>query len=624
MPVVARKRIAPMSMMVNVFNPSLALLTDLYELTMAYGYWRSGMADREAVFHLAFRRPPFEGGYAVAAGLASVIEYVKKLQFGDGDLAYLAQQQGNDGKPLFDRGFLVHMRRLRFNLEIDAVPEGTVVFANEPLVRVKGPLMQAQIVETALLNMINFQTLIATKAARICQAAKGDPVIEFGLRRAQGVDGAISATRAAYVGGCAATSNVLAGKIFGIPTKGTHAHSWVMSFNSELEAFEAYAKVSPNNCIFLVDTYNTLDGVRNAITVGKSLHERGHELAGVRLDSGDLAYLSIEARRMLDEAGFGKAKILASNDLDEHLIVDLKQQGAAIGVWGVGTKLATAFDQPALGGVYKLSALRDANGRWEHKLKLSEQVAKVSVPGILQVRRFKTDGAFVADAIYDTLIGIGTGIGESCTIVDPSDHTRRKKIPASVAHEDLLVPVFREGKCVYEQPPLPAIRQRTIDQLAMLHPTVKRFKNPHRYPAGLEKKLFELRTSLILKAKDLHDEAAATAEPEFRRQEEPHHAMEDPETVPQSVEAEQEQPEARREPPKPAPKPAVPQVAIPPRPKFAGIGAKHGQVPAGSSVRVSVRRNEAQRERERGGGPEASFFGSGGGGGGGGGDGKDK
>src|SRR5947207_3267000 len=275
-------------MMVNVFNPSLALLTDLYQLTMAYGYWKSGMAEREAVFHLAFRKPPFEGGYAIACGLSSAIDYVKKLQFGDGDLAYLAQQHGNDGKPLFDRAFTVYLRRLRFNLEIDAIPEGTVVFGNEPLVRVKGPLLQCQIVETALLNLINFQTLIATKSARICQAATGDPVLEFGLRRAQGIDGAISATRAAYVGGCAATSNVLAGKMFGIPVKGTHAHSWVMSFDDELESFHAYAQAMPNNAVFLVDTYNTLDGVRKAIEAGRALRSRGRELAGIRLDSGDL------------------------------------------------------------------------------------------------------------------------------------------------------------------------------------------------------------------------------------------------------------------------------------------------------------------------------------------------
>jgi nicotinate phosphoribosyltransferase len=559
-----------MSMMVNVLNPSLALLTDLYQLTMAYGYWKSGLADREAVFHLSFRKPPFAGGYAIAAGLASVIEYVKKLQFGDGDLAFLAQLQGNDGKPLFDRAFLVYMRRLRFNLDIDAVPEGTVVFANEPLVRVKGPLLQCQIVESAMLNMINFQTLIATKSARICQAAKGEPVLEFGLRRAQGVDGAISGSRAAFIGGAAATSNVLAGKIFGIPVKGTHAHSWVMSFDSEPDAFDAYAKALPNNCIFLVDTYDTLEGVRNAIAQGKKLRERGYELAGIRLDSGDLAYLSIEARKLLDAEGFTQTKILASNDLDEHLIADLKQQGAAIDTWGVGTKLVTAFDEPALGGVYKLSALHDAEKKWRHKIKRSEQTAKVSIPGILQVRRYRTESGFVADAIYDTL----TGIEDTCTIVDPLDVTRRKTVDAGTAHEDLLVPIFREGKAVYDQPPLVQIRQRTSEQLAMLHPSIRRFANPHRYPAGLEQKLFELRNNLIVGAQPAAHSAKPTAQPWAS-----------------------ERDDVPTEAPSPGPAPAaqpVPETKTQPepqRPKFAGIGSKFGQSPRpGSNVQVNVNR----------------------------------
>lgn len=573
--------------MVNVFNPSLALLTDLYELTMAYGYWKSGLADREAVFHLAFRQAPFDGGYAVACGLTPAIDYLKKLQFGDGDLAYLAQLQGNDGKPLFDRAFLVHMRRTRSNLEIDAVPEGTVVFANEPLIRVKGPLLQAQIVESALLNFINFQTLIATKAARICQSAKGDPVIEFGLRRAQGIDGAMSASRAAYVGGCVGTSNVLAGKVFGIPVKGTHAHSWVMSFDSEPEAFEAYAKALPNNCTFLVDTYNSLEGVRHAIAVGKSLRQRGFEMAGIRLDSGDLAYFSIEARKLLDEAGFPNAKIMASNDLDEHLIADLKQQGATIGIWGVGTRLVTAFDQPALGGVYKLSALRDASGRWKHKVKLSEQLAKTSVPGILQVRRFKSDRGLVADAIYDTI----TGIDDACTIVDPNDLTRRKKIEAGVAHEDLLVPIFREGKCVYDQPPIAQVRQRAIDQLNQIDRSVKRFKNPHRYPAGLEKKLFDLRNELVLSAKELEswDDLVKVAEASTPA------APETAQAVPAPV-AEVAKPRepAKTSTEKSAPDKVVPEKPLPAaRPKFAGIGAKHGQAATGSNVRVHVKRSVA-------------------------------
>jgi nicotinate phosphoribosyltransferase len=501
-------RIAQISMTVNALNPSLALLTDLYQLTMAYGYWKTGLADRQACFHVTFRKPPFGGGYAVACGLASVIDYLKNSRFSDEDSAFLGELKGNDGRPLFDRAFLSYLQRLRFTLDIDAIPEGTAVFANEPLLRVTGPLVQAQIVETALLNMLNFQTLIATKAARVVEAARGDDVLEFGLRRAQGVDGAISATRASYVGGCAGTSNVLAGKMFGIPVGGTHAHSWVMSFHSELEAFEAYAKALPNNCVFLVDTYDTLQGVRHAIEVARRLRERGHEMTGIRLDSGDLAYLSIEARKLLDEAGFPKAKILASNDLDEYLIADLKQQGATIAVWGVGTRLVTAYDQPALGGVYKLSALRDETGKWEHKIKLSEQAVKVSVPGILQVRRYMdAQGQFIADAIYDTL----TGIGDGGTVVDPMDMTRRKAIEPAAPHEELLVPIFREGKLVYDQPPLAQTRQRAFDQLAALHPTVRRFTNPHRYPAGLEEKLFNLRNELILKARGFA--RGQTAEP---------------------------------------------------------------------------------------------------------------
>jgi nicotinate phosphoribosyltransferase len=608
--IVARAGRPTEPMMVNVFNPSLALLTDLYQLTMAYGYWKTGLADREAVFHVTFRRGPFDGQYAVACGLAAAIDFLKKIQFGDGDLAYLAQLQGNDGKPLFDRAFLVHLRRMRFTLDVDAIPEGTVVFGHEPLIRIKGPLIQAQIVETALLNLVNFQTLIATKSARICYAAKGDPVLEFGLRRAQGIDGAISASRAAYVGGCDATSNVLAGKLFNIPVRGTHAHSWVMCFDSELEAFEAYAKAMPNNCVFLVDTYNTHEGVRHAIEVGRAMRQRGHEMVGIRLDSGDLAYLSIEARRMLDAAGFPNAKILASNDLDERLIADLKQQGATIGVWGVGTKLVTAFDQPALGGVYKLSALKDASGKWQHKVKLSEQTAKVSIPGIQQVRRFRAarDNQFIADAIYDTLAGIDESAAVS--IVDPNDMTRRKHVEPGTPFEDLLVPIFRDGKCVYDQPPLAQVRQRTLDQLAALHPTVKRFTNPHRYPAGLEKKLFDLRTELILKARQIPASevsrleaeaftAAANAEPTNGSQAPAQPADEPPVNAEPSPPP---PPPSAPSTPAPAQPPKKPEVHVPPRPKFAGIGAKHGQLPPGSNVRVNPRQQNKPPFFPRGGG----------------------
>jgi nicotinate phosphoribosyltransferase len=489
----------------SVYRQSLALLTDLYQLTMGYGYWKLGRAEREAVFHLSFRKNPFAGGFTLACGLHDAIEYLAGLRFDPEDLSYLATLHGNDSRSLFDGAFLDYLANMRFSCDVDAVPEGTVVFPHEPLVRVTGPILQAQIIETALLNLVNFQSLIATKAARVCQAARGEPVLEFGLRRAQGIDGGLSASRAAYVGGVAATSNVLAGKLFGIPVKGTHAHSWVMSFDDEPEAFEAYARAMPNNCVFLVDTYDTLQGVRHAVQVGKKLRATGHEMIGVRLDSGDLAYLSIEARRILDAGGFPRAQILASNDLDEHTIASLKQQGATIGVWGVGTRLVTAYDQPALGGVYKLSALREADGdraAWQYKIKLSEQIAKVSNPGILQVRRFGTPGDFAGDAIYDTQLGPATDAAGACTFVDPMDLTRRKTIPPGTPHEDLLVPVFRRGERVYDPPTLEMVRRRAADQLSGFHGGVKRFMNPHQYPVGLEMRLSELKTQLVLRARE--------------------------------------------------------------------------------------------------------------------------
>jgi len=491
-----------MPILTQLYRPSLALLTDLYELTMAYGYWRSGTHTKEAVFHHHFRRPPFGSGFTVACGLAPVIEFIEHLHFDDDDLAYLAGLQGNDGKPLFDGEFLDVLRGLRFECDVDAVPEGTVVFPHEPLIRVRGPILQAQILETPLLTILNFQTLIATKAARVCLAAQGDTVLEFGLRRAQGIDGGLSASRAAYAGGCHGTSNVLAGKLFGIPVGGTHAHSWVLSFDTELESFEAYARAMPNNCVFLVDTYNTLEGVRHAVEVGRWLREQGREMLGVRLDSGDLAWLSKEARRILDEGGFPEAKVYASSELDEHLVESLKLQGAKIAVWGVGTNLVTAKDDPALGGVYKLTAVREPGEPWKYKVKLSEQAVKITTPGIQQVRRFSTDGGFLADMIFDEELGAPA----APVIVDPGDLTRRKEIPAGTPHTDLLVPVFRQGKRVYDPPPLKEVRQRTVDQLAGFHGGVKRFANPHQYPAGLERGLFDLKTHLILQARGLEHE----------------------------------------------------------------------------------------------------------------------
>ena len=476
--------------------PSLTLLTDLYQLTMAYGYWRAGKVDDEAVFHMYYRSNPFGGGYAIAAGLEPAIEYLDALRFTSADVAYLRTLTGNDGKRLFPEDFLEFLLRLEFGCDIDAIPEGTVVFPQQPLVRVTGPLIQAQIVESALLNLINFQTLIATKASRVVLAAQGDPVIDFGLRRAQGIDGSLGATRAAYIGGVTATSNVLAGAKFGLPVRGTHAHSWVMSFDSEREAFETYARFMPNNVVLLVDTYDTIEGVRNAIETGRQLRERGHELAGVRLDSGDLAYLSIEARRLLDEAGFEKSSIVASNDLDENIIVSLKDQGARINVWGVGTKLVTAFDQPALGGVYKLSAIRTPGGEWQPRVKVSEQSIKTSNPGVLQVRRFTKEGEAVGDMIYNLAAGEPGHV-----MIDPLDLTRRKAFDEGFEHADLLVPVYRRGSRVYDPPPLAGVRAHRERQMSLFHDGIKRFVNPHRYPVGLEQQLFDLKTQLVLAAR---------------------------------------------------------------------------------------------------------------------------
>jgi nicotinate phosphoribosyltransferase len=474
-----------------------ALLTDLYQLTMAYGYWKTGRADQEAVFHLLFRKQPFQGGFTLCCGLADVIQYLRGFKFEKSDLEFLEELKGNDGNRLFEAAFLKYLGQLKLQLDVDAIPEGTAVFPQEPLLRIRGPILQAQLVETALLNLVNFQSLIATKAARVCLAAQGDPVVEFGLRRAQGIDGALTASRAAYIGGCSATSNVLAGKVFGIPVKGTHAHSWVMSFENELDAFNAYADAMPNNCIFLVDTYDTVQGVRRAVEVGKRLRKRGHKLGGIRLDSGDLAYLSIAARKILDAAGFKDAVIVGSNDLNENLIASLKQQGARINVWGVGTMLVTAYDQPALGGVYKLSAMRKPDGTWNHRIKLSEQAVKVTNPGVLQVRRFRARNEFLGDAIYDET----RPLPERITIVEPLDATRRKHFSQGTKFEDLLVPVLRRGKLVYDLPSLDSIRTRAQGQLAMLHPGIKRFDNPHQYPAGLELTLHEFKTELILRAK---------------------------------------------------------------------------------------------------------------------------
>ncbi|HEY1419034.1 MAG TPA: nicotinate phosphoribosyltransferase [Myxococcaceae bacterium] len=485
-----------MPLLTELYRPSLMLLTDLYQLTMAAAAWGSGAARRQTVFHLLFREPPFDGGFTVAAGLELALELLESARLEPGDLEYLAGLRGADGAPLFEDEFLAYLSRLRLEVDIDALPEGTVVFPQEPLVRVTGPVIPCMLLETPFLDLVNFQTLIATKAARICLAAGGDPVLEFGLRRAQGPDGAVSASRAAYIGGCAATSNVLAGRLLGIPVRGTHAHSWVMLFDEERQAFEAYARTMPGNTAFLVDTYDTLEGVRRAIEIGGWLKARGKPFLGVRIDSGDLAWLSKQTRALLDAAGFPEAQIYATNELDEHVIESLKQQGAPIGVWGVGTRLVTAHDDPALGGVYKLSMVREPGGRWQPRIKLSEQVAKISIPGRLQVRRFTDTTGAVADMIVDEEIPQPTRV-----MVDPLDPTRRRTLPGDAPFTELLVPAARKGRRTGEPETLEAIRARVQQQLSLFHGGVKRFLHPHRYPVGLESTLHDRRTELILAAR---------------------------------------------------------------------------------------------------------------------------
>ena len=480
----------------DIYGGSLALCTDLYQLSMACGYWKAGHSEREAVFHLTYRRPPFGGGYAIAAGIAPALEYLERLRFTDDDVAYLATLTDLTGKALFPTGFLDYLHALRFTCAVDAVPEGSLVFPHEPIVRVRGPIGQAQLVETALLTIVNFQTLIATKAARVCQAARGAPVLEFGLRRAQGFDGGLGASRAAYLGGCAATSNVLAGKLFGIPVRGTHAHSWVMFHGDELASFRAYADALPGNCTFLVDTYDTIQGVEHAITVGRELRAKGYPLGGIRLDSGDLAHLSIEARRMLDAAGFPDAKIVASNDLDETLITSLFEQGAKIDVFGVGTKLVTAFDQPALGGVYKLGASRGEDGAWRDAIKLSEQPIKISNPGILQVRRLRRGDEMVGDVIYDSESGLA-----GPALHDIEDPTRPVWSPAFETGEDLLVTMLAGGNRARPADSLEVARARAARELTQLSVRTKRFINPQPYPVGLDMHVHTRKQQLIAAAR---------------------------------------------------------------------------------------------------------------------------
>ena len=478
------------------------LLTDLYQLTMAQGYWETGQGATQACFHAYFRDYPFRGGYAVACGFDQLAELIEDFAFTSDDIAYLASLDAPGGGKLFRPEFLEYLRTFKLRVDIDAVVEGTIVFPHEPLVRVTGPIMDCQLVETALLNCVNFQTLIATKAARVCLAAHGAPVAEFGLRRAQGAGGGLWASRAAVVGGCASTSNVLAGKRYGLPVSGTHAHSWVMSFPDELTAFRAYAQEFPHNCVLLVDTYNVEQGIRNAITVGLEMRARGQRLAGIRIDSGDLAWLAKMARRMLDEAGLDDCGIVLSNDLDEYTIQSILDEGAPVTSWGVGTKLACAFDQPTLGGVYKLSATRaPGQDAWTDRLKISESAAKLTVPGVLDVRRYyNEDGRIAGDMVFD----VNTGVSGREVIVDPLDSLRQKNLSGK-RFETLLAPLARGGRVVLDAQHRNAMeaQRRCREGLACLDESQKRMLNPHTYPVGLEYGLCERRRALVGKLRGI-------------------------------------------------------------------------------------------------------------------------
>lgn len=482
-------------------NLSYPLLTDLYQLTMAQGYYEAGRTAEQACFSMYFRDYPFEGGYAIACGMAQLAELVEGYRFSEDDIAYLATLEAPGGGPLFHEGFLGYLRAFRLTCDIDAVLEGTPVFPQEPIVRVMGPIMECQMLETALLNCVNFETLIATKAARVCQAAAGRPVAEFGLRRAQGLGG-VWASRAAIVGGCASTSDVLAGKLFDVPVSGTHAHSWVMSFPDELTAFREYARIAPNNCVLLVDTYDVEQGVDNAIAVGLEMRERGERLAAIRIDSGDLTWLAKRARAKLDAAGLADVGIVLSNDLDERTIGSILGEGAPATSFGVGTKLATAFDQPTLGGVYKLSATRpDASAPWTKRLKISETAAKLTLPGVLDVRRYYDEGGQLAgDMVLDVLDGAD---GRE-VIVDPVDDLRQKDLTGK-RFVTLLSPLARSGKAVLgaDERSAMAAQARARAGLATLDETQLRLLNPHTYPVGLEHGLNEERRALVAALRNL-------------------------------------------------------------------------------------------------------------------------
>ena len=474
---------------------NFTLLTDFYELTMMQGYLKTGKHKEKVIFDMFYRKNPCGNGFAICCGLEQVVEYIRNLHFSEEDIDYL-RSLGT-----FDEDFIEYLRGFHFTGDIYAIPEGTVVFPKEPLIKVIAPVIEAQLVETAILNLVNHQSLIATKAYRVVHAAQGDGVMEFGLRRAQGPDAGIYGARAAVIAGCIGTSNVYAGQKFHMPVLGTHAHSWIMSFPTELEAFKAYARLYPNNCILLVDTYDTLkSGVKNAILCYDAMKEEGITLKrfGIRLDSGDLAYLSKKARKMLDEAGYPEAIISASNDLDENLIESLKAQGACITSWGVGTNLITSESQPSFGGVYKLAATYSDDGKWVPKIKLSENSEKITNPGNKQIYRIieKDSGKVFAD--YIALEDETFSEKEDLVLFDPIDTWKKSTLKGgSYEMRPLLVPIFLGGKLVYNCPSVEEIKAHCKKEQESLWEECRRLTNPHAVHVDLSDKLYEMKKGML-------------------------------------------------------------------------------------------------------------------------------
>lgn len=469
---------------------NLTMLTDLYQLTMMNGYYKKGVENDTAVFDVFFRKNVCEGGYTIVCGIEEIVHYINNLSFNEHDLDYLRSLN------LFDEDFIGFLRDFKFTGDIYAVEDGSVMFPGEPIIVVKAPLYQAQLVETAILSIVNFMTLIATKASRVCNAAGGDPVLELGLRRAQGPEAGLYGAKAAIIGGCTGTSNVLTGKMFGVPVAGTHAHSWVQKFDSELEAFRAYAQTYPDSCLLLIDTYNVLEsGIKNALIVFDELRAKGFEPIGVRLDSGDLTYLSKEVRKILDDAGYPNAKITASNDLDEYTIISLKQEGAAIDSWGVGTKLITSYDYPSLGGVYKLAATTNREGILEPKIKISENPEKINNPGFKKVVRIynknekcEADLIMLDDETIDET--------KPLEIFDPV-YTWKRRVYENYTIRELLKPLFLEGKLVRERKSVYEVKEYAKKELSSMWDQYKRIKNPHIYKVDLSQKLWDMKNDLI-------------------------------------------------------------------------------------------------------------------------------